>query len=139
MTDDAIDARVDERRLAWTTVHGTELTFDGRGAAAEARLCLTDDRCPVDEVASLAGVVPVRRSVRVSEVSTDGAAALLAARPGAVVGPWAVGSQWRILLVTGRVAPDPSAPEVRQRARTELADEVILRLAARVVVADGIN
>jgi hypothetical protein len=127
----AIDARVAERRLEWTVVTGTELSFAREGAARETRLRVVHDGEALAHVAGTLGLEPARRAVELGNAPSGLGAELLAAREGDIVGPWSEQERWRVLEIDGHFRPEDAADDrLRARARDELLSELVDRLAA---------
>jgi hypothetical protein len=128
---EATDARVAERRLEWTVVTGTELSFEREGAARETRLRVLHDGEALAQVAGTLGVAPVRRAVELGDALPGLGAELLAAREGDLVGPWSERQRWRVLEIDGHFHTDDLPDDgLRERARNELLNELVERLAA---------
>jgi hypothetical protein len=127
----AIDARVAERRLEWTVVTGSELSFEHEGAARETRLRVLHDGEALAQVAGMLGVEPVWRAVELGGAPAGLGAELLAAREGDLVGPWSESARWRVLEIDGHFHPEDAPGDgARARARAELLSELVERLAA---------
>jgi hypothetical protein len=133
---DALPAAIDEAAIdAWVQAHGAdweELEFDElavarEGAAREAACCFREDGMELEAVAALAGTTVVRRRAPAGSVERDAAGALLAARPGELIGPLCGEEHWRLLVLARRTA---ATPALRARARDELARARIERRVA---------
>jgi len=137
VTDKAVDARIAQHRLDWTTVEGWELSFELEGAARETRLQVVCDGKALGEIGATLGVEPVSRRLEIGSAPSGISAVLLAARDGDLVGPWKEDGRWRVLQLVSRRDPESAADEaLRSRARDELLAEMVERLAAGKAVRD---
>ncbi len=125
----AIRRRLADHRLDWLRVSGEECAFTREGAAREARL-LVREGAPLADVARLAGLHADPCEHLVGAASPAVAGALASAAPGELVGPWEQDGRWRVLVVTGKVAPHADDPELRARAARELREDALARLSA---------
>jgi hypothetical protein len=131
LSNGAIDARVAERRLEWTVITGTELSFEREGAARETRLRVLHDGEALAHVAGTLGLEPVARAMELGGAPPGVGAELLAAREGDLVGPWSEQQRWHVLEIDGHFRPDEVTDDrLRQRGRDELLAELVDRLAA---------
>jgi len=131
VTEGAVHARLSERRLEWTVMTGTELSFELEGPARETRLCIVHDGSTLAQVAEMVGTEPVRRELEFGSAPAELGAELLAAREGDLVGPWREGGRWRVLQLSERSEPDQVGDgRLRARAREELLAELVDRVSA---------
>lgn len=130
VAEDAVDARLAERRLEWTVVTGSELSFALEGAALETRLRVVHDGRTLAQVAESLGLDPVRRELELGTAPAELGAELLVARERDLVGPWSERERWRVLELDGRHEPEPTNARIRARAREELVSELVERFSA---------
>ena len=117
----ALAACIEAHRLDWLGVSCRTLRFQDLDAAREAALCLRDDGRAVVEVAAESRATLRDEELRLEDVG-DAAQrdALLAARPGDVIGPFRTGSAHVVTVVLGKTLASPADPECRARAEREL-------------------
>jgi hypothetical protein len=127
--DEDVRRRLAQHRIDWLRIAGEEVAFAHEGAAREARLLVREGE-PIADVARLAGVTATTRERLVGAAPPAVAGALAAAVPGELVGPWEQDGEWRLTLVTGKLAPDADDPELRERASRELLAEALARFSA---------
>jgi len=132
-----LDARtvretIAEHSLDWTVLVYDELVVQTEQAAREAMLCVGEDGMDLEAVGGLVGA-QVHRHRHVAAEAAVAGPHLLAATPGAALGPVSGADGWRMLVLRERRAPTADDPATWARAR-ELALEQILdrRLAGRV-------
>lgn len=125
----AIEARLAQRRLDWTIVTGSELSFELEGAARETRLHVVHDGATLAQVAGELGLEPAQRELELGAAPAELSSELLAAGKGDLIGPWSERERWRVLEIDGRFEPESSAAG-RVRAREELLSELLERMAA---------
>lgn len=125
----AVAGRVADHRLNWLRVRGQAAAFAHEGAAREARL-LVEEGAPLPDVASIARADTDRWEVDVDGAPSEVVGALVSALPGDLVGPWADGEHWRVVVVDAKSPPDAADPSTHARACQELLAEAIDRLAA---------
>ena len=126
-----VDARLAEHRLDWTVVTGRELSFEREGAARETRLRVVYDGGTLAQVATMAGLEPVRRELELGSAPAEIGAELLAAREGDLVGPWCEEGRWRVFQLDRRSEPGQARDgQIRARAREELLGELVERVSA---------
>jgi hypothetical protein len=130
VSESAVARRLEERRMDWTVVAGSELDFELEGAARETCLRVAHDGQTLAEVADMLGLDPTPRELELGRVHAQLGAELLVAREGALVGPWSEGERWRVLQLERRLEPEPSNPTARERAREQLLSELIERFSA---------
>jgi hypothetical protein len=126
-TDAAIRGEIEGHRVEWTRVDWRYLELAADSVAREALLCLREDGAPLAEVAARARV-PVREETLLLE-SVDSAArtALLAAKPGDVLGPLPRPEGFRVALVTAKAPPSEEDANVRRRAEEQIVASLIDR------------
>jgi hypothetical protein len=117
---DAIARCLAGHRFDWLRLRGEELAVALPGAAREARMLVHDDGLPLREVAGRAGVAVRARSLYLEDAPADVAAALAAALPGEVVGPWHEGARWRVLVLIEKTPPSADDDALLERAVDEL-------------------
>ncbi len=122
-----------ERRLDWTQLEFDELVLSSATAAREAVMCVRADGLDLAAVGALAEV-PVRtRSCTAEEAGEASAPHLLAAEPGAALGPIEEAGAWRVLVLRERLVPNADDPAVWARARAQVVSEQLhRRLAGKV-------
>jgi hypothetical protein len=131
VSPEAVEARLDERKLEWTVVTGNELSFELEGAARETRMYVVHDGRTLAQVAETLGLEPSRRELELGSAPAGVSAELLGARAGDLVGPWRENDRWRVLELDSRVEPGEAAgAHLRERAREELLNELIERVSA---------
>jgi hypothetical protein len=126
----AVDRCLKSHLLDWLQVGGDELAFATEGAAREARLLITDDGLPLQDVATRARVSISPRLLTLDEAPADARAAIIAAAPGELAGPWHEEVRWRMLRVDRKEPPSASAPQLRARATEEIIRDVLDRTLA---------
>ena len=88
--------------------------------ASEAVLCVRDDALDLADIAVAAHVSLVEKRFFLDEAEATAKVPLLAARPGDVVGPIAIGAEWVVFEVREKRVPNEADPAVRRRAESEL-------------------
>ena len=125
----AVEGRIADHRLNWLRVSGHAAAFDREGAAREACL-LVGEGTPLAEVASMGRARAAGWEVHVDGAPPEVVGALVSAVPGDLVGPWADGGRWRVVVVDAKLPPAANDPSTHARASQELLAEAIDRLAA---------
>lgn len=136
-TPPAVAARARERELDWVEFELDELRLPSPGGAAEVARAIADDGAAAADVAARAGVTDVRRRVRLEEMPVDVRPRLLAALPGAVVGPVTDEGDHVVWAVVERRHPDPADPDVAARCRADLAADAARRRRAGTITWHG--
>jgi hypothetical protein len=131
LTPQAIRDQIAIRYLDWIRFHGEVLSVSDEHVAREAAAAVREDGLPLAQVAALA-----RESVEEIEFCLDDVEPalrepLLSAGKGDLIGPVAVGEEFRLVLVKDKVMPSDADPRIRRRAEEEL----LTRLLAREVDA----
>ncbi len=127
VTPAALAAQVAAHRLEWVRAHCRCLALPTIEGAREAALCVREDGMDLDEVARSAGA-----TAEVAHAFLDGyddtlRDALLAARPGDLLGPIVSGDRFVVILVHDKVLPSLDDPVVRRRAQERLLDSALAR------------
>jgi hypothetical protein len=116
VTEAAMRAALETRRLDWLRVETEEGCFGNESAAREAVLSVRDDGVALAMVCELAGA-PYRCSrVFLEDSAEELRPLLLGARQGELVGPVATGDGFVVARVESKVVPSVEDPEVRRRA-----------------------
>ncbi len=128
VTEAEVSTRLAERRLEWTSVAGSRLSFELEGAARETRLRVVHDGATLAQVAGTLGRKPLHRELELGTAPSEFSSDLLAARMGDLIGPWYEDNRWRVFEIADRVEPEGSS-DGHVRARDELVSELLERLA----------
>jgi hypothetical protein len=128
--EQAISRCMASHLLDWLQIEGHELAFESESAAREARLLYLDDGLSLGEVAELAGTALHERRLVLDHVPAEATAALVAAAPGELAGPWPEADRWRIFLVSAKERPSVQVPELRERAAREVLRDILDRTLA---------
>ena len=123
LTDGRLRQRVETRTVEWTRFACRLALFPDRDMASEAVLCVRADALDLADIAVAAHVSLVERRFFLDEADASARVPLLAARPGDVVGPIAIGAEWVVFEVREKRAPNAADPAVRRRAESELLAE----------------
>ena len=127
LTPTALRSLVDTNRLDWIRLTVRTVTVGTRDVANEIALCVRDDGEDFLATCAQAGQRVTEATWFVGE--TDGRLrdALVAARPGDLLGPLAIDQGFIVIAVLGKVLPAEGDPEVRQRAERALLDRLVAR------------
>ena len=127
LTADAVRSIVDAHRLEWIRLSVRTASLPARDLANEIALCVRDDGRDFAATCAEAGQ-------RVTEATwyldqTDGRLqdALVAARPGELLGPLPVDDTFMLVAVLDKILPAETDPYVRQRAERALLDRLVAR------------
>lgn len=124
LTPAALAAEVDRERFGWLVVDFEESRWATEDAAREAIACVRLDGLSLASVAEEVGI-PVRRATRLLADAGPVRDTLIAAAPGEVAGPLALGGSWTVLQVYAKHPPTLDHPLVRAAA-----EEAVVRRAA---------
>jgi hypothetical protein len=127
VTPAALTAQVAAHRLEWIRADCRCLVLPTIESAKEAALCVRADGMALDEVARNAGVEVLASRGFLDEYDAALLDALVAARPGELLGPTASGDRFLLVLVRDKVLPAPDDPAVRRRAEERLLDVALAR------------
>jgi hypothetical protein len=129
----ALGALVAAHRLEWIRVRAQMAVAADEDVARELALCVRVDQRALAEVAGEAGLDARAAELWVEELDEPLRDALVAATPGAVLGPLAVKEGFAVLVVDDKRLPSADDPAVRARAeRALLARTVDREVADRV-------
>jgi hypothetical protein len=132
VTRERIERCLGAHRLDWQRLVWQEAVFANEGAAREAALWAGEDGMALGEVAAMARAVTQEREAYCTEVP-ELSGLLMGAAPGELLGPFASGGAWRLLLLRQRIAPVPDDAALHDRAGEELMRDALERhLAGRV-------
>ena len=120
LTDARVRQRIQARTVEWTRFACRLAFFPDRDMASEAVLCVRDDALDLADIAVAAHVSLVEKRFFLDEAEPTAKVPLLAVRPGDVVGPIAIGTEWVVFEVREKRAPNESDPAARRRAEGEL-------------------
>lgn len=120
----ALWGALERNRLEWIRLDGTQLVFDHREAACEARLCLLDGRAAAE--LSAHAIHSRGHRAAVSSFDPDLGGGVAGTVPGEVIGPYPVEDGWAVVAVTGRLDPTLADAEIRR-----LAEDTVLAAALR--------
>jgi len=123
--DGAVRSLVDRNWAEWTTLEMDLCAFGTPSAANEALLCATEDGDGPEDVARRARAELRRQVVRAGDLESGIASILLSTGVGEVVGPFRIGSEWVVMWLLDRQAPDPDDPGVRAEAARTLVDAAV--------------
>jgi hypothetical protein len=118
---------VDANRLEWMRLELETVTFPIETAAREAILCVREDGLTLYDVAALSRRAVGRKAVALEDIDPEHRDRLLAAEPGRVVGPLAVGDHFEVTSLVSRSPAALADPAVAARARQALVDVTIQR------------
>jgi hypothetical protein len=118
---------VDANRLEWMRLELETVSFPMETAAREAILCVREDGLTLYDVAALSRRAVGRRAVALVDIDPEHRDRLLAADPGRVVGPLAVGDHFEVTALVSRSPATLADPAVATRARQTLVDLTIQR------------
>ena len=127
VTPPALTAQIDAHRLDWILADCRCLSLTTMESAKEAALCVREDGMELDEVAGNAGASVEEAHAFLEDYDAALHDALLAARPGELVGPIAAGDRFFLVLVGNKVLPSLDDPAVRRRAEERLLESALRR------------
>jgi hypothetical protein len=127
-TDDGIRAEILARPVEWLRVQWTAMALESEDCAREAAACLRHDREGFEDVAARAHARLADDWIFLEDLAGPDRLAVLAARPGDLVGPFSKDGVWQLALLNARCSPSEQQPQVRCRA------ESVIRAA---LTADG--
>jgi hypothetical protein len=122
-----MDRMIHANQLEWLRFAYEAADFAEEDAALEAALCIRSDGDSLGEVASRAGAACEPRREWLDELPPELVPPLLAARPGALIGPVQVGDRYRLALLHEKQPPDPGDEAVRARARAAVIERAVTR------------
>jgi len=127
LTAAAVRSLVDTNRLDWIRLTVRTVTVAARDVANEIALCVRDDGEDLLATCAQAGEHVTEATWFVDE--TDGRLrdALVAARPGDLLGPVPIDQGFVLIAVLSKLLPVESDPEVRQRVERALLDRLVTR------------
>jgi hypothetical protein len=134
LTPRALADQISSHHLEWIRVAYQTLAYPAEAMAREALLCVREDGMGFEELARDSGVAELREELHwIGELKGALHAALLGARAGDVVGPFAKGNTHTLHRLTMKRLPTAEDEEVRGRAeRSILTRALAAELQERV-------
>jgi len=117
-----LSAIVDDHRLAWMRLEVATLSFATEAAAREAMLCVKADGLSIYDIAALSRCAVQQAVVTLDDLEPERQQQLLAAEPGAAVGPICADGRFDVALLVSRSAPALSDPAIAARATAVALD-----------------
>ncbi len=127
VTAPAVRAQIDTHRVEWIRVDWQYLDLASEPIACEAALCVREDGASLAQVAATARVSLRQETVLLEDVDSAARAALLAARPGDLLGPLVVADRFRVAHLVAKGLPTEEDARVRQRAQEQLVADLVKR------------
>jgi hypothetical protein len=126
VTPRAVAEQVSSHHLDWIRVEYETLEYPAEAMAREALLCVREDGMGFDELAADTGVAALREDRGwIGEITGPLRGALLGARPGDVVGPFASGRAYALHRLREKRLPSPDDEDVRRRAERSLLNRAL--------------
>jgi hypothetical protein len=113
---DAVAREIQGRRMDWIRLDCVLAAFPDAAQAREAVLCVREDRVPLADVAADAHVEPEEVSAILDDLEPDLRNRFLVTQPGEVIGPIERGGEHVVFHVVHRTLPEPSDPDLIERA-----------------------
>jgi hypothetical protein len=130
----ALAAEISDNKVGWTRMDLVRLIHPDEMVVREAALCVRLDGRELADVAADAKAELQETSVLLDDAEPLLRTRLLAANPGNLVGPVAIGGGYQLVLVVRQVAPSLDEPMVRVRA-----EETVIRRALAAEVNRHVN
>lgn len=127
-------AVIADNKVGWTRLDLQCLIHRDEMVAREAALCVRLDRRELADVAADAGAELHEISLLLDDAEPLLRTRLRAANPGELIGPVAIGGDYQLVLVVGRVAPSLDDSAVRLRA-----EETVIKRALAAEVNRRVN
>jgi hypothetical protein len=124
-TVEAIEQEVERRRLDWMALEWRSVLAGDPDVLREAALCVREDGLGFEQAAAAAGLAVQRRHASLEGVDTELRLHLLGARPGELLGPLMLGSDYWLVEVLDKRIPSSDDPEVRAFARDAIVSRVV--------------
>ena len=128
VTEHAVLSELDRRRLDWTSVDLSLLSFSHEDAAREAVLVIDHDGEGPAVVSERAEIEPFRVETTVEMLPPTQQGDVLSARLGQAVGPFHLDDDWDVVVLHDRRVPDDNDAGARARAIEELTARALDRL-----------
>jgi len=127
LTADAVRSIVDTHRLEWIRLSVRTASLPARDIANEIALCVRDDGRDFAATCAEAGLHVTEATWYLDQTDRRLQDALVAARPGELLGPLPVDDAFVLVAVLDKVLPAETDPHVRQRAERALLDRLVAR------------
>lgn len=130
----ALTAEISDNKVGWTRVDLVRLIHRDEMVLREASLCVRLDGRELADVAADAKAELRETSLLLDDAEPLLRTRLLAANPGDLIGPLAIGGGYQLVLVVRQVAPSLDDPMARVRA-----EETIIKRALATEVNRQVN
>ncbi len=127
LTPDALAARIKSRCADWTRIDCSILRLSDKDAALEAAMTVRQDGIDLGRLAEEIGEATEDRVTFLDDAEPEVRDVLLSARPGELVGPVSVGTEFMLAAVRAKIPPAPDDPEVLARAESSLLEGLVAR------------
>ena len=129
----ALNAEISDNRVGWTRMDLVRLAHRDEMVLREAALCVRLDGRELADVAADAKAELQETSVLFDDAEPLLRTRLLAANPGDLIGPVAIGGGYQLVLVVRQVVPSLDDPMVRVRAEGVLTKRALAAEVNRYV------
>jgi hypothetical protein len=133
VTEESLAAEVTVNLIGWTRLECRYLVHTDPIVLREAALCVTEDGRDLAAVADDAGLVLELARYYLDDVEPSLRTRLLAAGPGELLGPVAVGDAYWLILVVDRVPATLEDDALRARAARAIAQRALAAEVSRTV------